>query len=105
MIPEPQWTPVGREDEFVSGKGKQVTIGIRQIGVFLSEGKWYALKNKCPHAGVGLHAGIVKGCTVACPAHGWIFDLNTGEVQHGIPGRKAVAYPVRITQGVVEVGL
>lgn len=105
MTPEPVWTPVGPVDGFVDGKGRQVRIGARRIGVFRQGDTWRALKDSCPHAGVALHGGVVRDGTVTCPAHGWVIDLATGAVKQGVSGGRVAAYPVRVVDGVVEIGV
>lgn len=100
-----EWMPVGRVEEFVDGRGRQVRIGARRIGVYRQGPDWFALKDSCPHAGVGLHPGVVKDGTVTCPAHGWVIDLATGAVKQGGAGGRVAAYPVRVVDGMVEVGV
>jgi nitrite reductase (NADH) small subunit/3-phenylpropionate/trans-cinnamate dioxygenase ferredoxin subunit len=39
---------------------------------------FYAMEDRCPHAGHALHDGALRGCVVVCPQHGWDFDLRTG---------------------------
>lgn len=100
-----EWKPVGQASEWPAQGGKQVQIGARRIGVYRWADRWYALKDICPHAGVQLSRGPVEHGKVMCIGHGWLFDLETGEVD-GMPGIGVATYPVRITeQGGVEVGV
>ena len=48
-------------------------------GPFYLEGKYFAVQNRCPHAGVGLAGGFIDGNNITCPGHGWQFDIKTGE--------------------------
>ncbi|MEZ5022597.1 MAG: Rieske (2Fe-2S) protein [Chitinophagales bacterium] len=46
--------------------------------VRLDEG-WFGVNNICPHAGAALHAGHCnKAGIVACPVHGYKFNVKTG---------------------------
>jgi len=107
----PEWTAVGRVDDFPIGRGKQVRIGARRIGVYRQAGQasqgesWHALKDSCPHAGVALHPGPLKDGAVVCVGHGWRFDLTTGEVCEGSRACRVATYPVRVVGDVVEVGV
>ena|SRR3989338_3723260 len=65
--------------EVLNGKGKSFIVNSQDIAVFNLEGKYYAVQNKCPHAGVGLSGGFVDGNNITCPGHGWQFDIKTGE--------------------------
>ena len=41
----------------------------------------FALVDRCPHRGGPLSEGIVQGCAVACPLHGWVIHLDHGEAE------------------------
>jgi nitrite reductase (NADH) small subunit len=65
------------------------------VGVFNFQGKFYALKNVCPHQGAALCLGKIQtthrpgdlfelnpdfaGRIIRCPWHGWEFDIITGK--------------------------
>ncbi|HKQ69570.1 MAG TPA: Rieske 2Fe-2S domain-containing protein [Polyangiaceae bacterium] len=38
----------------------------------------YAIDDTCTHAGESLYGGDLAGCQIACPAHGYVFDIRTG---------------------------
>jgi 3-phenylpropionate/trans-cinnamate dioxygenase ferredoxin component len=38
----------------------------------------YAIDDTCNHAGESLSRGELEGCGIACPAHGYVFDIRTG---------------------------
>jgi nitrite reductase (NADH) small subunit len=49
------------------------------IAVFrTSDGRVFALEDRCPHRGGPLSQGIVFGERVACPLHGWTVGLADG---------------------------
>lgn len=76
------------------GGRRIVTAGNRTIGVFCIDGRYYGLRNACPHQGAPLCIGPVTGTNfstrpfelsyerdgeiVRCPWHGWEFDITTG---------------------------
>ena len=86
------------------GKGETVLLAGQRIAVFNVGGEFYALADDCPHRGGPLGAGWVEGekCTVACPLHGWEFDLKTGACLTA-PSRPVRAYPIRVVNGKLEV--
>ena len=77
------------------GEKKLVTVKGREIGVFNVNGEFFALANRCPHAGGPMCEGIVtslvepgkvgeykltrKNEFLRCPWHGWEFDIRTGQ--------------------------
>jgi nitrite reductase/ring-hydroxylating ferredoxin subunit len=52
----------------------------RHVLVALVEGAPVALEDACNHAGASLAEGPRDGCVVACPLHGYRFDLRTGDL-------------------------
>lgn len=87
--------PVAKVGEIPPGGRKPVTIGKIQFGVFNVDGRFFAYRNICPHAGAPVCVGKIsgttlpspvyqydyghEGCILRCPWHGWEFDLRTGE--------------------------
>ena len=86
--------PVARVDEIPPGERTIVDLGGRSIGVFNVAGRFFALRNRCPHQAGPLCEGPVLGLLesscpgeynhdtdalfVRCPWHGWEFDVTTG---------------------------
>jgi 3-phenylpropionate/trans-cinnamate dioxygenase ferredoxin subunit len=86
---------VAKASEVPPGKTKLVTVKGREIGIFNVKGAYYALLNRCPHAGASLCRGRIVGLAessepgryklsregefLRCPWHGWEFDIRTGQ--------------------------
>lgn len=86
---------VSRLDEFPPGTRRIVAAGRRSIGVFRIGDSFYAVNNHCPHqggplclgrtkpwvrsAGPGAYAVAERETLLACPWHGWEYDLATGQ--------------------------
>jgi nitrite reductase/ring-hydroxylating ferredoxin subunit len=86
---------VARADEIAPGTCKIVTAGGREIGIFNLGGEYFALANRCPHAGGPLCRGRIVGLIssegpnryrvsrpgefIRCPWHGWEYDIRTGQ--------------------------
>jgi nitrite reductase/ring-hydroxylating ferredoxin subunit len=100
-----RWLEVGKAADWPAHGGRLVQVGPRRIGVYRHDGKWYALKDVCPHAGVSLVKGPVQDLSVMCVGHGWTFRLDTGEIEKGPGGFSVPTYPVRERDGVIEIGL
>jgi nitrite reductase/ring-hydroxylating ferredoxin subunit len=52
----------------------------RDVLVALVDGGPVAIEDACNHAGASLASGPREGCVVACPLHGYRFDLRSGEL-------------------------
>lgn len=44
------------------------------------DGEVFAIEDACNHAGASLAEGWLEGKCVACPMHGYVFDLKTGKL-------------------------
>lgn len=106
---------VAPERSFAPGTRRIVTVGGRSIGVFRVGDRFFAVRNRCPHQGGPLCLGPVLGeaaaaapgepavsdsmLLLACPWHGWEYDLETGQsyVGGGDPGVRS--YDVGLQPG------
>ncbi len=68
-------------DELAEASACKVRAGGMLVAVFKVRGEVKALADTCSHAQASLSEGEVNPnfCTVMCPLHGAIFDLDTGE--------------------------
>jgi 3-phenylpropionate/trans-cinnamate dioxygenase ferredoxin subunit len=89
--------------------------GIRAIAIFNVEGRFYALRDACPHQGAALSSGTVVSEIVAtqpgayrfdpnhkcvkCPWHGWEYDLETGRSYYDPRGDRVRSYDVAVEAG------
>lgn len=89
---------------FPEGAGRRYEVEGKELAVFrLTDERFFAVENKCPHQGGMLCRGSIKNvCQVSCPNHGWTFDLGTGKnVQD--TGDDIQSFPVVIKDGVAYV--
>jgi nitrite reductase (NADH) small subunit len=78
------WVEVGHLDDIPRRGARRVTRpnGLPPIAVFrTADDEVFALVDRCPHRGGPLSEGIVQGRAVACPLHGWVIDLHSGEAE------------------------
>lgn len=70
-------------DELIPEKGKKIIFDDdidMEVSIFKIDNEYYCVSNICPHKHQPvIYQGIIKDCTVTCPAHGWTYDLKTGE--------------------------
>jgi len=106
---------VATVDEIPPGQRKVVQIAQRSVGVFNVKGKYYAIRNQCPHAGgpicEGVTSGLVRsdspgtydyimrGEIIRCPWHGWEFEIATGQSWFDPVKTKVRAYPTEVEAG------
>lgn len=103
---------VGRAADLPDGDRRLVEIGGRSIGVFNVGGRFFALRNRCPHQGGPLCRGRLFGrlesnrpgeykydddrYLLECPWHGWEFDLATGQSWFDPVRTRVRRYPVAL---------
>jgi len=98
-----QFIPALKTGELKDGAMKKVKAGGKDIMIARSGGKYYAVDNRCPHAGGDLSAGELEGNVVTCPRHGSQWDITDGHVIRwmrtlgAVPKvNKIAVYPVKI---------
>jgi 3-phenylpropionate/trans-cinnamate dioxygenase ferredoxin subunit len=81
------------------GETVEVEINQRCLLIICKQGKLYCVENNCPHEGVKLSFGCLKGARLKCSLHGFSFDLATGKSdEEGVDA--LVTYPIKQEQGV-----
>lgn len=98
---------VARVGEIGDGEGRSFEVNGVTVGVFNCGGRYFAIGDVCTHAFALLHEGSVDRvrCTIECPLHGAEFDLATGAVLTPPAPEPVPVYPVRVSGGVIEIGL
>jgi nitrite reductase/ring-hydroxylating ferredoxin subunit len=62
------------------GKMKAVKLEGKEILIANVDDNYYAIGNRCTHAGGDLSQGVLEGNIVTCPKHHARFDVTTGKV-------------------------
>ncbi len=74
----------------------------QQIVIFRTEDNYYAIENRCPHAGAYLHEGYIEEQILICHWHGWKFNLETGQCLDD-PLAKLKTYPLKLEGGNIYI--
>ncbi|HEX6735079.1 MAG TPA: Rieske (2Fe-2S) protein [Azonexus sp.] len=90
--------------EVPPGAVRPLRLGTADVVLFNVDGSIHALENSCLHAGAALSGGRLCGKVVACPAHGWRYDVTTGALLVA-PEKTLKRFPVRIAGGKILVQL
>jgi 3-phenylpropionate/trans-cinnamate dioxygenase ferredoxin subunit len=106
---------VAKASEVAPGTAKMVTVAGREIGIFNLDGAYFALANRCPHAGGPLCSGKIVALVqsdgpgsyrlarhqefLRCPWHGWEFDIRTGQSWCDPNSVKARPFAVTVEPG------
>jgi len=106
LVPEEcEFVSIGGADQLPNGERLFVEIDNLPIVVFNIGGQLYAIGDVCSHDDGPLGDGDVEGMEVICPRHGARFDIRSGKVT-ALPAVEDIpAYPVRVVDGEIEIGL
>ncbi len=70
---------IAKVGDIPPGKAKAIDLEKFKVAVFNIDGKFFAIKDACPHAEYPLSKGVLHGSVVACSSHNWQFDVKTGQ--------------------------
>lgn len=94
---------VGKITDLPQGRGATVELkNGAEVALFNIGGKFHAIENFCPHKGVPLADGNIRGGVIECQRHGWKFDLATG-VCFEKDGCSIEAYEVIVEDEMIKV--
>lgn len=101
--------------EIPPGQRKIIEVAGRSIGLFNIKGSFYAIRNRCPHAGAPLCEGVLsgfveskvpgeytytrKGEILRCPWHQWEFDVKTGQSYFDPVKTRVRSYEAKVQSG------
>ncbi len=76
------WYPALRASQ-IAGKhmAKAILLGIPLVLGRTSAGRYFAMRDACPHRGIPLSYGWFDGKQVTCKYHGWGFEPVSGQCQ------------------------
>jgi len=103
---ECEFIPVASTDEIPNGERLFFEIDAEAIVVFNIGGAYFAIGDVCSHDEGPLGDGSIENeYDISCPRHGAHFDIRTGKVL-SLPAVVDIpAYPVRVVDGQIEIGL
>ena len=100
-----EFITVASLDELPNGERLFIELGEDYLVLFNIAGQIFAIADLCSHDDGPLGDGELEDHTIACPRHGARFDLHTGKALTLPAVVDIPAYPVRVVDGKIEVGL
>jgi nitrite reductase/ring-hydroxylating ferredoxin subunit len=102
-----EWSDVAGTADLTSGKQVRVAVNGDAVLVVKADDQVFAIGNQCTHQGAGLDRGVVKIAgsvrTVTCPAHGSMFNLETGKPMRPPATKPVPVYDVKVENDRVFV--
>ena len=97
------WHPAIALSELPAQGFKGVEVAGQALLIGRMQGRPFAWRDRCPHAGAPLRVGKLRGEELQCPRHGWMFNLATGCSIPDDPAFHLSAVPVKIEGAEVFV--
>jgi len=100
-----EFVEIAPASELSNGERLFVEVADKSIVIFNIAGTFFAIRDICTHDDGPLGDGDLEGFNVVCPRHGGEFDVQTGKAVQLPAVVDIPAYPVRILEGVIQVGI
>lgn len=95
------WVTAGDADAITKARRVVFDVEGHEVLVLAHDGEFYSFANRCIHKNRELAKGVVLNGKLVCPGHQWAFALGSG--WEAVKEECQPAYPVRVTDGLVEV--
>jgi 3-phenylpropionate/trans-cinnamate dioxygenase ferredoxin subunit len=101
-----EFIPVASVADLPRGERMFIEIDHETIVVFNIAGQYFAIADVCSHDNGPVGDGEFDGeFEISCPRHGANFDVRTGKALTFPAVEDIPAYPVRVVEGEIEMGL
>lgn len=96
---------VASVDEMEDGDRLFIEADDQVIILLAVNGNFFAIRDICTHDDGPLGDGDLDGFHLICPRHGARFDIRNGKALTLPAVIDAPVFPVRVVDGIIEVGL
>ena len=100
-----EFVEIAPASELPNGQRLFVEVADRPLVIFNIAGQFFAIGDVCTHDDGPLGDGEIEGFNIVCPRHGAEFDVRTGKVMQMPAVVDIPAYPIRVVEGMIQVGI
>ncbi|MBK9926849.1 MAG: non-heme iron oxygenase ferredoxin subunit [Anaerolineales bacterium] len=100
-----EFVEIAPASELPNGERLFLEVGGKAIVIFNIAGQLFAIGDICTHDDGPLGDGDLEGFNIVCPRHGGEFDVQTGKAVQMPAVVDIPAYPVKVVDGMIQVGL
>ena len=100
-----EFVEIAPADELPNGERLFVEIESKPLVIFNIAGQFFSIGDVCSHDDGPVGEGDIEGFNITCPRHGAEFDVRTGQVVSMPAVVDIPAYPVRVVDGMIQVGI
>lgn len=100
-----EYVDIGPAAELPPGQRLFVEIDGKPVVIFNIAGQLFSIADVCSHDDGPVGEGTLDGFTISCPRHGAQFDVRSGKVMQMPAVVDIAAYPVRVVDGMIQLGV
>jgi 3-phenylpropionate/trans-cinnamate dioxygenase ferredoxin component len=100
-----EFLEIAPASDLPDGERLFVEIGGKPIVIFKIAGQFFSIADVCSHDDGPVGEGLLEGYNITCPRHGAQFDIRTGKVVQMPAVVDIPAYPVRVVDGMIQLGV
>jgi 3-phenylpropionate/trans-cinnamate dioxygenase ferredoxin subunit len=100
-----QFVEIAPVADLPNGERLFVEIEGKSLVIFNIAGQFFALGDICSHDDGPVGEGDLEGFNIVCPRHGGEFDIRDGKVVQMPAVVDIPAFPVKVVDGMIQVGL
>jgi 3-phenylpropionate/trans-cinnamate dioxygenase ferredoxin subunit len=100
-----EFIKVAKTSDIGTGTAKGFMVNGNRVMVANVGGKYYAVEDRCTHAGAKLSTGLLAGNIVTCISHGAQFDVTNGAPLTTLGRSPIKTYEVRVSGEDIEIKL
>jgi 3-phenylpropionate/trans-cinnamate dioxygenase ferredoxin component len=100
-----EYVDIAPVTELPAGERLFVEIEGKPMVIFNIAGQFFSIADVCSHDDGPVGEGDLEGYNIVCPRHGAEFDVRTGKVLSMPAVVDIPAYPVRVADGMLQLGI
>lgn len=100
-----EFLDIAPASELPNGERLFIEVEGKSIVIFNIADQYFAIADICTHDDGPLGDGDLEGYNIVCPRHGGEFDVRTGKAVQLPVVVDVPAYPVRVVDGMIQVGI
>ena len=100
-----EYVEIAPASDLPNGERLFVEVAGKAIVIFNIADQFFAIGDVCTHDEGPVGDGNLEGFNVVCPRHGGEFDVRDGKAMQLPAVVDIPAYPVKIENGMIQVGM
>jgi len=100
-----EYLEIAPDSELPNGERMFVEVEGKPIVIFNIAGQYFSIADVCSHDDGPVGEGRLEAYNITCPRHGAQFDVRTGKVIQMPAVVDIPAYPVRVVDGMIQLGI